>query len=64
MTRATRATIHLRALQHNLTLARQHAPDSQLMAIIKANGYGHGMVEVAQALNDACLLYTSDAADE
>jgi len=53
MTRATRATIHLRALQHNLTLARQHAPDSQLMAIIKANGYGHGMVEVAQALNDA-----------
>lgn len=53
MTRATRATIHLRALQHNLTLARQYAPDSRLMAIIKANGYGHGMVEVAQALSDA-----------
>lgn len=53
MTRATRATINLRALQHNLTLARQHAPDSKLMAIIKANGYGHGMVEVAQALSDA-----------
>ncbi|MDR9437249.1 MAG: alanine racemase [Thiohalophilus sp.] len=53
MTRATRATINLRALQHNLTIARQHAPGSRLMAIIKANGYGHGMVEVAQALDDA-----------
>lgn len=53
MTRATRATINLRALQHNLTVARRHAPNSRLMAIIKANGYGHGMVEVAQALDDA-----------
>lgn len=53
MTRATRATIDLRALQHNLTIARQHAPGSRLMAIIKANGYGHGLVEVAQALSDA-----------
>ncbi|MDY6980471.1 MAG: alanine racemase [Pseudomonadota bacterium] len=53
MTRATRATINLRALQHNLTVARRHAPASKLMAIIKANGYGHGMVEVAQALDDA-----------
>ncbi|MFO8023954.1 alanine racemase [Thiohalophilus sp.] len=53
MTRATRATINLRALQHNLTVARRHAPDSRLMAIIKANGYGHGMVEVAQALEHA-----------
>ncbi|MDZ7662470.1 alanine racemase [Thiohalophilus sp.] len=53
MTRATRATLNLRALQHNLTIARRHAPDSKLMAIIKANGYGHGMIEVAQALNDA-----------
>ncbi|TDY02378.1 alanine racemase [Thiohalophilus thiocyanatoxydans] len=53
MTRATRATLNLRALQHNLTVARRHASDSRLMAIIKANGYGHGMIEVAQALDDA-----------
>lgn len=53
MTRGTRATIDLRALQHNLTIARQHAPGSRQMAIIKANGYGHGLVEVAQALSDA-----------
>lgn len=53
MTRATRAIINLRALQHNLSIARQHAPGSRQMAIIKANGYGHGMIEVAHALPDA-----------
>ena len=53
MTRATRAVINLSALRHNLSIARRHAPDSRIMAIIKANGYGHGSVAVAQALNQA-----------
>jgi len=53
MTRATRAIIQLGALQHNLDIARQHAPTSRLMAVIKANGYGHGIIEVAQALHEA-----------
>ena len=53
MTRATRAVINLSALRHNLSIARRHAPDSRIMAIIKANGYGHGIVAVAQALNQA-----------
>ena len=56
MTRATRAEINLSALRHNLQVARSHAQGSRQpkqMAIIKANGYGHGLVEVAQALSDA-----------
>jgi alanine racemase len=53
MTRATRAVINLSALRHNLSIARRHAPDSHILAIIKANGYGHGSVAVAQALNQA-----------
>jgi len=53
MTRAARAVINLSALQHNLQRARAAAPHSQQYAVIKANGYGHGMVPVAQALNDA-----------
>ncbi len=53
MTRATRAVINLSALRHNLSIARRHAPDSRIMAIIKANGYGHGSVAVAQALGQA-----------
>ena len=53
MTRATRAVINLSALRHNLSIAKRHAPDSRIMAIIKANGYGHGSVAVAQALHQA-----------
>jgi len=50
MTRPARARINLQALQHNFSLAQQAAPDSQVMAIIKANAYGHGLVSIAQAL--------------
>jgi alanine racemase len=53
MTRAARAVINLSALQHNLQRARTATPRSQQFAVIKANGYGHGMVEIAQALKDA-----------
>jgi len=53
MTRATRAEINLAALKHNQQVAQQAAPNSRQMAIIKANGYGHGIVEVARALRKA-----------
>ncbi len=53
MTRPLRARIDLGALQHNLQSARQLAPHSRIMAVVKANGYGHGLVRVAQALRDA-----------
>jgi alanine racemase len=52
MTRATRAEINLSALRHNLAVSRKHSQAKQ-MAIIKANGYGHGIVEVARALASA-----------
>ena len=53
MTRATRAVIDLAALRHNLQVSRNAAPNSRHMAIIKAHAYGHGMVHIAQALDDA-----------
>lgn len=53
MTRATRAQINLRAIAHNLQVARAAAPNSRHMAIIKANGYGHGLLAVARALREA-----------
>lgn len=52
MIRATCAEINLHALQHNLQVSRSLSNAKQ-MAIIKANGYGHGIVEVARALHDA-----------
>lgn len=53
MTRATRALIDLAALRHNFQLARKTAPASRLMAVIKANAYGHGVIPVARALEDS-----------
>ena len=44
------ALIDLDAIASNLALARSRAPNSQVMAIIKANAYGHGAVEVARHL--------------
>lgn len=52
MTRAAEARIDLAALRHNLARVREAAPGSRVMAIIKANGYGHGMVRVARALTN------------
>jgi len=53
MTRPVRARINLSALTFNLSQARRAAPDSRVMAVIKADGYGHGMVAVAGALDAA-----------
>ena len=53
MSRPISATIHLDALRHNLALARRHAPESKIMAVVKANGYGHGLLRVAHGLNAA-----------
>ncbi len=53
MTRATRAVIDLAALQHNLRMAQQAAGKAKVMAIIKANAYGHGLLPIANALTHA-----------
>jgi alanine racemase len=50
---ATYAVVNLDAAQHNLRMVREHAPDARIMAVIKANGYGHGLVRISQALADA-----------
>jgi len=53
MARPTSATIHTDALQHNLSQVRARAPDSRVMAVVKADGYGHGLERVARALSGA-----------
>lgn len=51
MSFGARALIRLGALEHNLEVIRQAAPGCKVMAVIKANAYGHGMVHVAQHLS-------------
>lgn len=50
MTRPIQAIIHLSALVNNLLVARQAAPNSKILSVIKANAYGHGLLRVAKAL--------------
>jgi alanine racemase len=51
--RLLRALIDSAALRHNLGTVRAYAPGSKVMAVIKANAYGHGLVSTALALGDA-----------
>lgn len=53
MSRATHALIHLDALRHNLDCVRQRAARARVMAVVKADGYGHGLERVAHALAGA-----------
>jgi alanine racemase len=53
MSRPTTVTIDLDALRHNLARVRALAPSSKVMAVVKADGYGHGLERVARALSDA-----------
>ena len=50
MTSVVEALISLNALQHNLERVRQAAPNSKVMAVIKANAYGHGLLRIADGL--------------
>jgi alanine racemase len=53
VTRLIRARIDGAALQSNLKLIRSRAPRSRVMAVVKANAYGHGLLPTALALIEA-----------
>lgn len=54
MLRKNRVLIDLEALRHNYRLVKQYtAPTVHVMCVIKADGYGHGMLEAAQAFSEA-----------
>ena len=50
---AAYAVLNLDAVQHNLQTVRSYAPHAKVMAVIKANGYGHGLLRIAGALQNA-----------
>jgi alanine racemase len=43
------AVVDLAAIAHNVQVLRDHAGSSQVMAVVKADGYGHGASQVARA---------------
>lgn len=61
--RAASATIHLGALRENLRRVRELAPGTKVMAVVKADGYGHGLERVARALEGADAFGVASIAD-
>ena len=51
MTRPTTCTFSSENLLHNLATIRATAPRAKIMAMVKANAYGHGIVEVGHRLD-------------
>src|SRR4051794_31741109 len=48
-TAAAEAVVDLDAIAHNVRLLRELAGSAQVMAVVKADGYGHGAIPVARA---------------
>jgi alanine racemase len=53
MARPPFAQLNLSALRANLAQVRTRAPKTQVLAVVKANAYGHGLTRVLPALADA-----------
>ncbi len=45
--------IDLASIRHNLNCAKKFAPNSKIIAVVKADAYGHGMINVLPALQKA-----------
>jgi len=52
MSRPLRALINTQSLQHNFQRVKSLAPNSRIMAVVKADAYGHGLIPVATALRE------------
>ncbi|MHB8741706.1 MAG: alanine racemase [Sulfuricaulis sp.] len=64
MSRPARALLDAGALKHNLQQVRRHARHARVMAVVKANGYGHGLAWVTQVLNGAVDAFGVSSAEE
>ncbi|QDC80235.1 alanine racemase [Candidatus Methylopumilus universalis] len=54
------------SLRHNFAIVKQLAPKSKIMSVVKANGYGHGLINVAQGLSESdgfAVLNLNEAID-
>ena len=62
--RPIKARISLDAMAHNLRVARQHAGPAKVIAVVKANAYGHGLSRALRAFAaaDAFAVLTMEEA--
>jgi alanine racemase len=62
--RKTQAIINLSALKSNYNEMANLAPNSKTIAVIKANAYGHGMIEIAKSLDTVVPAFAVAFIDE
>lgn len=56
MSFGARALVRLGAIRHNFKLIKERAHGARVMAVVKANAYGHGMLQVARCLDEVDCL--------
>lgn len=49
--------IDFSAMRENIAFVRRHAPEKEIMIVIKADAYGHGMIETARAMESEEPLF-------
>lgn len=64
MPRPTIARIHLDNLRHNFRVAADMAAPGRPIAVVKADGYGHGIERVAKALSGECDYFAVACLEE
>ncbi|MBF0264754.1 MAG: alanine racemase [Gammaproteobacteria bacterium] len=62
--RQTTATIDLSAYKNNIELVKKFASSSKIMAVIKSNAYGHGMLATAQFIKNDVEAFAVSSIDE
>lgn len=64
--RPLKAFIHQASLRHNLGVVKSLTPQSKIMSVVKANGYGHGLIHAAHGLKESdgfAVLSLNEAID-
>ena len=61
MTPAAYAIVDTLAVKYNIQKIREYAPKAKVMAVIKANAYGHGLLRIAEALNEVDAMAVARA---
>lgn len=64
MSRPAKLIIDLSALRHNVTIAKNCCALGGLVAVLKANAYGHGAIEVAFAIEDQVNMFAVSSIEE
>ena len=59
--RPTQVTIDLNALKHNVSAIQALHPKAQLCAVVKADSYGHGSIQIAKVLEESGVSWLAVA---